>query len=123
MATLTGVSMRRVSRVLGFSRARLRARAVLAAVPPRLDAALAVRIQQSIERHPTFGYRRLWALVRYAQGIAVNRKAVFRVLKLKDWLVHQLTVTAWPWVQGLRSRAQRRRRVVGDGSDAYPIWN
>ena len=38
---------------------------------------------QLIERHPTFGYRRLWALLRYEQGIAVNRKAVYRVLKLK----------------------------------------
>jgi hypothetical protein len=54
----------------------LRARAVLAAVPPRLDGALAVRIQQLIERHPTFGYRRLWALLRFRQGIPVNRKSL-----------------------------------------------
>src|SRR5262249_41987658 len=96
MGTLAGVSMRRVCRVLGFSRARLRARAVLAAVPPRLDAALAERIQQLIERHPTFGYRRLWALLRFAQGIRVNRKAVYRVLKLKGWLVHQRTACGDP---------------------------
>jgi hypothetical protein len=38
--------------VLGFSRARLRARTALAALPPRLDAALAERIQQLIARHP-----------------------------------------------------------------------
>ena len=83
MATCPGVSMRRVCRVLGFSRARLRSHAVLAAVSPRLDGALAVRIQQLIERHPTFGYRRLWALLRFRQGIRVNRKAVYRVLRLK----------------------------------------
>jgi putative transposase len=83
MTTLPGVSMRRVCRVLGFSRARLRARAVLAAVPPRVDGALAERIQQLIERYPTFGYRRLWVLLRFAQGLRVNRKAVYRVLKLK----------------------------------------
>jgi putative transposase len=93
--------------VLEFSRARLRARAVLAAVPPRLDAALAERIQQLIEQHPTFGYRRLWALLRSVQGRPVNRKAVYRVLKLKGWLVHQRTVTPRPRVQGLKSRAQR----------------
>ena len=107
MRTLPGVSTRRVCRVLNFSRARLRARAALAAVPPRLDAALAERIQQLIERHPTFGYRRLWALLRFKQGIAVNRKAVYRVLKLKGWLVHQRSVTPLPRVQGLKSRAQR----------------
>jgi hypothetical protein len=89
MATCPGVSMRRVCRVLGFPRARLRARAALAAAPPRLDAALAERIQQLIARYPTFGYRRLWTLLRLAQGLRVNRKAVYRVLKLKGWLVHQ----------------------------------
>jgi putative transposase len=79
----------------------------LAALPPRLDAALAKRIQQLIELHPTFGYRRLWALLRFGEGIRVNRKAVYRVLKLKGWLVHQRTVIPRPRVQGLRSRAQR----------------
>jgi putative transposase len=93
--------------VLNFSRARLRARAALAAVPLRVDAALAERIQQLIERHPTFGYRRLWALLRFKEGIRINRKAVDRVLKLKGWLVHQRTVTPRPRVQGLKSRAQR----------------
>jgi hypothetical protein len=41
MATLPGESMRRVCRVLKFSRARLRARAVSAKVAPRLDEGLA----------------------------------------------------------------------------------
>ena len=107
MRTLPGVSTRRVCRVLDFSRAGLRARAVLAGVPPRLDAALTERIQRLIERHPTFGYRRLWALLRFAEGLRVNRKAVYRVLRLKGWLVHQGTVTPRPRVQGLKSRAQR----------------
>ena len=68
MTTFPGVSMRRVCRVLGFSRARLRARAVVPVLPARVDGALAVRIQQLIERHPTFGYRRLWTLLRFRQG-------------------------------------------------------
>src|SRR5262249_33597912 len=108
MGTLPGVSMRRVCGVLGFPRARLRARAVLAAVPPRVDGALAERIQQLIERHPTFGYRRLWALLRVARGKRVNRKAVYRVLKLKGWLVHQRTVT--------RGRECRASRVAPSGA-------
>ena len=109
MATLSGVSMRRVCRVLKFPRARLRARAVdtVAAVSPRLDEVLAERIQGLIERHPTFGYRRLWALLRFGEGIRVNRKAIYRVLRLKGWFVHQRSVTPRPRVQGLKSRAQR----------------
>jgi putative transposase len=108
MATLPGSSMRRVCRVLKFPRARLRARgAVCAAAPPRLDEVLAERIQRLIERHPTFGYRRLWAVLRSTYGIGVNRKAVYRVLRLKGWFVHQRVVTPRPRVQGRRSRAQR----------------
>ena len=68
MTTWPGESMRRVCRVLKFSRARLRARAVSVKVPPRLDEVLAGRIRRLIELHPTFGYRRLWALLRLVKG-------------------------------------------------------
>ena len=94
--------MRRVCRVLKFSRARLRARAVIAAAPPRLDEVLAERIQRLIEAYPTFGYRRLWAMLRFVEGIRVNRKAVCRLLTLKGWFVHQRSLTPpapRPWTQ------------------------
>jgi hypothetical protein len=68
--------MRKVCRVLNFSRARLRTRAVAAAASPRLDEVLAARLQRLIELHPTFGYRRLWALLRLAEGICVNSSDV-----------------------------------------------
>jgi len=107
IATLPGISTRKVCRALHFSRGRLRARAVLAKLPRRLDEVLAERIQRLIQLHPTFGYRRLWALLRFGQGIRINRKAVYRVLKLKRWFVHQRVRTPRPRVQGRRSRAQR----------------
>ena len=106
MTTLPGVSMRRACQVLKFPRARLRARAVIAKAPPRLGEVLTERIQRLIQRHPTFGYRRLWALLRFGEGVRVNRKAVYRVLKLKGWFVHQRVATPRPRVQGRRSRAQ-----------------
>jgi putative transposase len=106
MTTLPSVSMRRVCRVLKFSRARLPARAV-SKIPPRLDEVLVERIQRLIALHPTFGYRRLWALLRFGDGIRVNRKAVYRILKLKGWFVHQRVATPRPRVQGRRSRAPR----------------
>ena len=56
------------------------------------------RIQQLIERHPTFGYLRLWALLRFAQGIRLNRKAVYRVIGLQalaaQHLIEQRTTPA-----------------------------
>ena len=105
--TLPGASIRRVCRVLKFSRARLRARAVIAKVAVPLDEVLAGRIRRLIELYPTFGYRRLWALLRFGEGMRVNRKAVDRILKLKRWFVHQRVATPRPRVQGRRSRAQR----------------
>lgn len=107
MTTLPGVSTRRVCKVLNFSRARLRARAAAAPAAPRIDEVLAERLQQLIAQHPTYGYRRLWALLRFGAGIRLNHKAVYRLLKLKGWFVHQRVVTPRPRVQGLKSRAQR----------------
>jgi putative transposase len=46
------------------------------------------------------------ALLRFGAGVRVNRKAVYRVLRLKRWFVHQRTVTPRPRVQGRISRAQ-----------------
>ncbi len=83
MTTWPGLSIRKVCKVLKFPRARLRARAVIAKVPPRLDEVLVERLRRLIELHPTFGYRRLWALLRFGEGLRVNRKAVYRILKLK----------------------------------------
>ncbi len=62
---------------------------------------------RSIQQHPTFGYRRLWALLRFHEGLHVNRKAVYRVLKQKRWLVHQRPCTPRPRVRGWVSRASR----------------
>lgn len=60
-------------------------------------------VRALIEQHPTFGYRRLWALLRRA-GHAVNRKTVHRLLRRRGWLVHQREVTPRPRAQGRRSR-------------------
>jgi putative transposase len=98
--------MRRVCRVLGFSRARLRARAVSAKVPPRLDKLLVEHIQRLIALHPAFGYRRLRALLRFSEDIRVNRKAVYRILKVEGWFVDQRVATPLPRVLGRRSRAE-----------------
>jgi putative transposase len=33
-------------------------------------------LHQVLQQHPTLGYRRLWVLLRFRDGIIVNRKAV-----------------------------------------------
>ena len=100
------VSERRVCGVLSVPRSVVRERMLKPRVPV-VDEILAARLQRLIDQHPTFGYRRLWALLRFHEGLPINRKVVYRVLVLKGWFVHQRRTTPRPRVQGRRSRASR----------------
>lgn len=106
MEVVSRASERRVCRVLSVSRSRLHAMERKGSRKPVIDELLSQRIRGIIEQFPTFGYRRIWAILRYRDGVQVNRKAVYRVLKLKGWFVHQRSITPRPRVKGMRSRAQ-----------------
>ncbi len=101
------VSERRVCRVLQVPRSAVRVPNGRVRRPPVLDEVLVARLERLIAAFPTFGYRRLWALLRFRDGVRVNRKAVYRALALKGWFVHQRRVTPRPRVQKRRSRAAR----------------
>jgi putative transposase len=58
-----------------------------------------VKLHLLIQEYPTYGYRRLWALLRFGLGIRVNRKRIYRILKSKRWLVHQRQCTPRPRVE------------------------
>jgi len=88
-----GVSERRACRVLGQPRSTQR----YAAREPERDRELRARLRALSARHPRYGYRRIWALVR-REGWRVNRKRVQRLWR----------------EEGLRvPRRQRKRRSVG----------
>ena len=70
-----------------------------------LDAVLVECIRALIRRHPTFGDRKLGALLRYGERLVVKLKAVCRILRAKRWLVPHRSVTPRPRVQGRRSIA------------------
>ena len=106
-AVVAGVSERRVCSVLVVPRSPVRQIVRSGARTARVDEVLAARIERLIAEHPTYDYRRLWALLRFRDGVRVNAKAVYRVLALKGWFVHQRPVTPRPRVQGRRSRAAR----------------
>jgi putative transposase len=68
-----GVSQRRAGRVLGQARSTQRQE-------PRKkegEAAWVARMLELVRRHPRYGYRRIWALLR-REGRRVNRKRVHR---------------------------------------------
>ena len=104
---LPQASERRVCRVLQVSRSSVRewesGRKRLRVV----DEVLSSRIHGLIQRFPTFGYRRLWAWLRFREGIIVNLKKVYRILKIKGWFVHQRSRTPRPRARGWVSRATR----------------
>ena len=68
------------------------------------------KLQLLIQEHPSYGYRRLWALLRYRLDTRVNRKRIYRILKLKHWLVHQRIATARPRVKAQKSRTMASNR-------------
>lgn len=46
-------------------------------------------------------------VITHQEGIVVNRKAVYRILKVKRWFVHHRTKTPKPRVQGSRSISEK----------------
>ena len=77
------ISERTACRLLQVSRSALhrltngkRARATL-------SEKLVAQLEPLIQAYPTYGYRRLWALLRFRHGQIHNRKAVYRALRLK----------------------------------------
>src|SRR4029078_5743965 len=84
---MPNVSERRVCAVISVPRSAVRERPETPRVPV-VDEVLARRLQHLIAEHPTFGYRRLWALLRFHEGLRINRKTVYRVLVLKGWFHH-----------------------------------
>jgi putative transposase len=106
-AGVLGVSERRSCQVLGVSRAGLHRRGATERRRGRADPPWTERLRQWIQQYPTFGYRRLWVLLRCQDRMVVNRKAVYRVLKHKGWFVHQRPSTPRPRVRGWVSRASR----------------
>ena len=62
-------------------------------------------LQTLIEEHPTFEYLSLWAMLRFRDDWAINRKTIYRALQRLGWFVHQRLVTPRPRVQDWRSQA------------------
>ena len=102
---IPGASHRRICRVLEVARSALTSRSAKQRTTV-IDEVLAERIHQLIRRYPTFGYRRIWAMLRRS-GVVVNLKAVYRVMRIKGWFVQQRRVTPRPRVRANRSRTEK----------------
>jgi putative transposase len=72
------VSERRACRLVDQHRSTNRYQSV----PPELELALVARMNELAARHPRYGYRRIWALLR-SEGFVVNRKRIERLWRLE----------------------------------------
>lgn len=108
-------SLRRICRLLNVTRSTLYAAEAEAASAdetnpasqPSQDALLVARIKLLIAEFPTYGYRRICALLRAREKLTVNRKKVYRLLRARRWMVTQRQVSPKPRVQKSRSRSER----------------
>lgn len=76
--------------------------------PP--DPQLTELIRTVINEHPTYGYRKVWAVLRFGQKVVVNRKTVHRIMRKNRWLVHQRPSRSKPRVKQSRSRTDQSNR-------------
>lgn len=105
MSQTLKASQRRVCRTLAVSRSFLRPRPLGPKQDTRVDDLLATRIKAVIEQFPAWGYRRVWAWLKHRENLNVNKKAVYRIFRLKGWFVNQRQATPRPRVKASRSVA------------------
>jgi transposase InsO family protein len=72
----------------------------------RRDQILLGQIQAIKTEHPLWGYRRVWAYLKYRQDITVNKKRVYRVMK-----EHNLLVTKNQRLKAKRTRTRPKPRA------------
>jgi putative transposase len=106
ITAIEGASERRACKTLGVRRSPVRPPSTQK-VTRSVTGELVDRIGFLIQSFPSYGYRRLSNMLRRRDGLTVNRKAVYRILKMKGWLVHQRIWTPRPRVKGMVSRAAR----------------
>ena len=80
---LTDDHERRACRLVGLHRSTKRYRPV----PGDYELRLTKRMNELADRHPRYGYRRIWAYVHCVEGFSVNKKRVLRVMREPNLLV------------------------------------
>jgi len=70
-------------------------------------------IKELKEKHPFWGYRRVWAWLRHREKIVVNKKRVYRLMKARGLLVPQTVHKAKRRNSRPKPRADRPRQIWG----------
>ena len=120
-------SLRRVCRALDVNRSTVylpKHGPAASSAAPELDEQIAGLLHELVQQHPTFGYRRLWALLRFGQKIPVNLKKMHRIVQLRRWQVKERLAAPRPRVQQKVSRAEAsNERWAMDVTHIYCGWS
>ncbi len=81
-----------------------------------VDEEVAGMIREVIKEYSGYGYRRVWAILRYDRGVVVNKKKVQRIMQVKGW---QARVIKRP--SRSRGRAYERRYEVVDSKKRIAV--
>jgi putative transposase len=72
------------------------------------------RIQQLKTQHPYWGYRRVWAYLRYREGLDINKKRIYRLMKRSRLLVgRNMKLKACRTPLKAKPRANRPNHIWG----------
>ncbi len=121
-------SLRRICRVLDVTRSTLygaeaeegSADQTTPALQPSQDDLLVAQIKLLIEEFPTYGYRRICALLRKRAKLTINRKKVYRLMRQQRWMISQRETSPKPRVKKSRSRTEHsNERWAIDISHVY----
>lgn len=85
---------------------------------------LLIQIEQLKAEHPFWGYRRIWAYLKYRQGMFVNRKRIYRLMKETNLLVSantRLKAKRGKFPYRSKPRASRLNQYWGIDMTKVPI--
>lgn len=112
---LPTASARLICRVLGVVRSALYHQAAGSTSGASADdAELVARIKELIDLHPTYGYRRIWALLRFHDQRIINHKKVRRLMRQQGWMVCQRSAAPKP-------RVRRNKSVAAQANERWAL--
>lgn len=120
-------SERRLCELLGINRSTVwrkktgKTAKVIDLAKAKREKELTARIHALVKTHPSWGYRRIWAWLRYRDKLLINKKRVRRIMRENNWQARKVIRTPRPRVQERKSvSSQPNERWA---IDATSLWS
>ena len=84
------------------------------------DQELLKEIKTLLKEHPLWGYRRVWAYLRYIKGYQINKKRIYRLMKQQDLLQKKKLTLKAKRTPSKKPKATKPREILG--IDGTKFW-